>query len=100
MILIFEPGKAVVTLEGVKEPSLEWLQLKVGGYIEVPIQFNLEGAPAQVVVNEEAVIHGMPINVPATEWLHRNVPPELMPRMLGGYIRGTMLVLTGPACMT
>jgi hypothetical protein len=101
MIAVFESGKPPVTLTRDSEPSLEWMQKMVGGYIEVPCKWHMDdGTPIQVVVNEEALILKLPINVAATQWLETHAPPGHMPHMFGGYIRGTMLVLLGPACMT
>lgn len=59
-------------------PSLEEMQAVVGGYIElVPL-----GNSYFMVVNEEGIIFGMPINIKATEYLCK-ITKQPSPVILG-----------------
>lgn len=65
-----------------EEPQLEWLQARVGGYIEV-----VEISGCRVVVNEEALLVGLPINRLAAERLGR------VSMAADGLLRGNVVVL-------
>jgi len=80
-------GEAVVRINA-PAPTLEECQKFVGGYIEIQrVKFN--GEDGQMILNEEGKLHGLDVNLPATE-IFRNTYP-----MTDDYIVGPVLVLTG-----
>lgn len=79
-----QDGTQVIHPSNVK-PDLEFLQGQVGGYIEL---VTLDGA--QLFVNEEGKIKGLPVNLQATEVFHfGGGNPE-------DYIVGDAVVVTEP----
>ncbi len=64
-----------------KKPTLEEMQAWVGGYIEV-VRVSFEGKKVPMVVNEEGLIHRLPINYQAG-------------RIAGSPIVGDVFILIG-----
>lgn len=66
-VLTIQPHPSdTATIEQTPDELLTWLQGRVGGYIELVC-----GDGWSVVVNEEGRMQGLPINVVASEMMHR-----------------------------
>lgn len=81
-IVLGTDGQTTATVFDADSPPLDWLQEQVGGYIELVPEL-----PQRVIVNEEAVMRGLPIN---------ELAAERFGDVLGtvdGKLRGTVVVI-------
>ncbi len=83
-------------LEVDKAPTLEQLQKLVGGYIEI-VHVLYNGQRAQMIVNDEGHIHGMPPNHMGTAIYHATA--RLRGYVTGHLIVGDVVVLEGSAML-
>jgi len=86
MKTLIKPDGTTERIEGVV--TLSAAQSLVGGYIEfVPLKDEYAGKNLQLIVNEEGLLKGLPINGVASDYVHPNT------LMIDG-IRGNAILLT------
>lgn len=102
-IMIFTPGEAEPARhERDTAPTLQELRGLIGGYVEMPARW-FDGHPrveTQVILNEDGMRLRLPLNDYATLWLVQTCQARGLPvPNIMGALRGTVVVLTGSACI-
>ena len=77
-----------------KVPELEWMQGIVGGYIE-RVHVHYKGKPTWMIVNEEGLLKGLPINQKATDIYLTHARIQGMEVLPGACIVGAVIILEG-----